>query len=64
MHPLMMKKIVFTPNEMADELGAHLNSIMNILNKLIELGIVTKKEGTNRITYIYRRIYDVFVEQL
>ncbi len=66
MHPLMMKKIVFTPNEMADELGVHVNSIMNILNKLVELGIVTKekKEGTNRITYRYSRIYDVFVEQL
>lgn len=66
MHPLMMKKIVFTPQEMADDLNVHINSIINILNKLIDLGIVVKekKEGTNRITYRYIRIYDTFVEQL
>lgn len=27
MHPLVMKKIVFTAQEMADELGVHINSI-------------------------------------
>jgi len=66
MHPLMMKKIVFTAQEMADELNVHFNSINNILNKMIELNIVVKgkKEGTNRITYRYIRIYDTFVEQL
>lgn len=66
MHPLMMKKIVFTAQEMADELDVHINSINNILNKMAELNIVVKekKEGTNRITYRYIRIYDTFVEQL
>lgn len=66
MHPLMMKKIVFTAQEMADELGAHINSINNILNRLVELNIVfkEKKIGTNRVTFRYIRIYDTFVEQL
>lgn len=66
MHPLMMKKIVFTVSEMAEELGAHVNSINNILKRLVELNIVMKekREGTNRITYRYIRIYDTFVEQL
>lgn len=66
MHPLMMKKIVFTANEMAEELGVHINSVSNILNKLIELNIVVKekKDGTNKITYRYMRIYETFVEQL
>ena len=66
MHPLMMKKIVFTSNEIADELGVHNNSILAILNKMINLNIVKKekKQGTNRITYRYIRIYDTFVEQL
>lgn len=66
MHPLMMKKIVFTAQEMADELGSHINSITKILNRLVELNIIAKekKEGTNRITYRYIRIYDTFVEQL
>ena len=66
MHPLMIKKIVFTASEMAEELGAHVNSINNILKRLVELNIVMKekREGTNRITYRYIRIYDTFVEQL
>ena len=66
MHPLMMKKIVFTATEMSEELGAHINSINNILNRLVELNMVIKekKEGTNRVTYRYIRIYDTFVEQL
>ncbi|MBR1718639.1 MAG: Fic family protein [Bacilli bacterium] len=65
MHPLMMKKIVFTAQEMADEIGVHINSINYILNKLVQLKIVIKekKEGTNRITYRYIRIYETFVEQ-
>lgn len=66
MHPLMMKKIVFTPQDMSRELGAHINSINNILNRMVKLNIVVKekKKGTNRITYRYIRIYDTFVDQL
>lgn len=66
MHPLMMKKIVFTPQEMSEELGVHINTIIGILNKMIKLKMITKekKDGTNRITYRYIRIYDTFVEQL
>lgn len=66
MHPLMMKKIVFTTQEMSKELGVHINTIIGILNKMIKLKIITKekKDGTNRITYKYIRIYDTFVEQL
>ncbi len=66
MHPLMMKKIVFTSQEMSNELGVHINSINNILNRMAELDIVIKekKEGTNRITYRYIRIHDTFVEQI
>ena len=56
----------YITKEMADELDVHINSINNILNKMAELNIVVKekKEGTNRITYRYIRIYDTFVEQL
>ncbi len=65
MHPLMMKKIVFTASEMAKELNVHINSINKILNKLMSLNIVVKEKkiGTNRITYRYIRVYDTFVEQ-
>lgn len=66
MHPIMMKKIVFTAQEMADELGVHINSINIILNKMSDLNIVVKekKKGTNRVTYRYIRIYETFVEQI
>lgn len=66
MHPLMIKKIVFTPQEMSEELGVHINTIIGILNKMIKLKMITKekKDGANRITYRYIRIYDTFVEQL
>lgn len=66
MHPLMMKKIVFTPQEIAKELGAHINTILGILNKMIKLKMIIKekKNGANRVTYRYIRIYDTFVEQL
>ncbi|MBR5662785.1 MAG: Fic family protein [Bacilli bacterium] len=66
MHPLMMKKIVFTAKEMSEELSAHINTINNILKRMEELNIVAKerKPGTNRITYRYIRVYDTFVEQM
>ena len=62
----MMKKIVFTPQEIAKELGAHINTILRILNKMIKLKMIIKekKNGANRVTYRYIRIYDTFVEQL
>ena len=66
MHPLMMKKIVFTAQEMSEELDVHINSINNVLSKLVELNIVAKekKEVTNRTTYRYIRVYDIFASQL
>ncbi len=66
MHPIMVKKIVFTAGDMAKELGVHTNSIIKVLNKLIELNIVIKekKDKTKKITYRYIRVYDTFVEQL
>lgn len=66
MHPLMMKKIVFTASEMSKELNVHINSINNILSKLENLNIVTKekKEGTNKTTYRYIKIYDTFIDGL
>jgi Fic family protein len=66
MHPLMMKKIVFTAQEMAEELHVHINSINIILKKMVNLNIVKKekKSDTKQITYRYIKIYDTFVEQI
>lgn len=49
MHPLMMKKIVFTDKEIADELGAHINSINFVLKKMIDLNIVAKEKKKEQI---------------
>ena len=66
LHPLMMKKIVFTASEMATELNVHINTIQIILNKLIDLKMIVKekKNNTNRITYRYKKVYDVFVDKM
>lgn len=66
MHPVMLKKIVFTSVELSKELKVHINSVNEILKKLEKLEIISKekKKGTNKITYKYIRIYDTFVEQI
>lgn len=66
MHPVMLKKIVFTSTELSKELKVHINSINEILKKLEKLEIISKekKQGTNKITYKYTKIYDTFVEQI
>lgn len=66
LHPLMLKKIVFTSNEIANELGIHINSVNRILKKLIDLKIIAKEKvyGTNKTTYRYIKIYETFVSIL
>lgn len=65
-HPIILKKIVFTVKDLEKETGAHINSINRLLNQLIDLNIIVKdkKSGTKRNTYCYKKIYDVFVNQL
>ncbi len=66
LHPLMLKKIVFTSNEIANELGIHINSVNRILKKLIDLKIIAKEKvyGTSKTTYRYIKIYETFVSIL
>ena len=51
---------------MATELNVHINTIQIILNKLIDLKMIVKekKNNTNRITYRYKKVYDVFVDKM
>lgn len=62
-YPLMLKKVVFTTNDIVSECNIHINSVNKVLNKLVESGylIKEKKKGTNRVTFCYKSIMDVFV---
>ena len=61
--PVIVKKIVFTTNDLVTECNLHINSVNKVLNKMVEKGylIKEKKEGTNRVTFCYKNMYDVFI---
>lgn len=63
-YPIIIKKIVFTTNDIVLESNLHINSVNKVLNKLVESGylIKEKKKGTNRVTFKYKNMYDVFVD--
>ncbi len=62
-YPIIVKKIVFTVNDIVVESKLHINSVNKVLNKLVSSGylIKEKKKGTNRVTYCYKNMYDIFV---
>ncbi len=62
-YPLIIKKIVFTTSDIVEDSGLHINSVNKVLNKLVISGflIKEKKNGTNRVTFTYKSMYDVFV---
>ena len=62
-YPVIVRKIVFTTNDIVKECGLHINSVNKVLNKLVDTGylIKEKKKGTNRVTFCYKNMYDIFV---
>jgi len=62
-YPLIIKKIVFTTSDIVEESKLHINSVNKVLNKLVDTGylIKEKKNGTNRVTFKYKNMYEVFV---
>ena len=61
-YPFIIKKICFTTNDVVTECKLHINSVNKVLNKLVEHGylIKEKKKGTNRVTFCYKNMLDVF----
>ena len=61
-YPFITKKICFTTNDVVKEWKLHINSVNKVLNKLVESGHLTKekKKGTNRVTFCYNNMLDVF----
>ena len=62
-YPVILKRIVFTTNDLVEECKLHINSVNKVLNKLVDAGylIKEKKDGTNRVTFVYKNFYDVFM---
>lgn len=62
--PVIVKKIVFTTQDLVSECNLHINSVNKVLNKMVESGylIKEKKEGTNRVTFCYKNLYDVYIK--
>ena len=61
-YPFITKKICFTTNDVVSECKLHINSVNKVLNKLVENGylIKEKKKGTNRVTFTYKNMLEVF----
>lgn len=62
-YPYIVRKIVFTTSDIVTDCNLHINSVNKVLNKLVEEGylIKEKKSNTNRVTFCYKNMYDVFV---
>ena len=58
---VIMKQIVFTKKEVQDESGVSVNVVSNVINQLVELGIIIPDSTAVKKGYRYQRIYEVFV---
>ncbi len=59
--PIIMRQIVFTKKEVADEVSLSEGTVSKIINQLVELGIIIKDDTVMKKGYRYQRIYEVFV---
>lgn len=59
--PVIMQQIVFTKKEIQDESGVSVNVVSNVINQLVELGIIVPDDTVAKKGYRYQRIYEVFV---
>ena len=59
--PVIMKQIVFTKKEVEEESGVSKNIVSNIINQLVELGILEVDDTYAKKGYKYKEIYNVFV---
>ncbi len=59
--PVIMQQIVFTKKEVQEESGVSVNVVSNIINQLVQLGIIVPDSTVAKKGYRYQRIYDIFV---
>lgn len=63
--PHILKRVVFTTNDIINDTSLHINSINKVLTKLVEANYLTKekKKGTNRVTFKYTNIFNLYMEE-
>lgn len=59
--PIIMRQIVFTKKEIAEESGVSINSVAKIFGELEDLGIIIPDTTVVKRGFRYQRIYEVFV---
>ena len=59
--PIIMRLIVFTKKEIEEESGVSRNVVSNIIDKLVDLGILEIDTTYAKKAYKYKDIYNVFV---
>ncbi|MCR4568377.1 MAG: Fic family protein [Pseudobutyrivibrio sp.] len=60
--PAIFKQIVFTKKEIVVASGVSVNVVSNIINQLVDLGIIIKDDSVMKKGYRYQRIYELFVD--
>lgn len=63
-YPYIVKNVVFSIPEIVEELHLHINSANKVLKNLVGAGVLEKekREGCNRVTYKYTKIFNVFIK--
>lgn len=59
--PIIKKQIVFTKKELTDESDVSASTVSNIVDQLLELGIIQRDDTITKRGYRYQRIYEEFV---
>ena len=59
--PVIMQHIVFTKKEVQEQTGISVNVVSNLVNQLVDLGILVPDSIVVKKGYRYQRIYDIFV---
>lgn len=59
--PVVMKQIVFTKKEVQETSGVSVNVVSNLINQLVNLGIIIPDSSVVKKGYRYQRIYEVFI---
>ncbi len=63
-YPSILKRVVFTTNDIIQDTKLHINSVNKVLNKLVSQGYLVKekKNSSNRVTFTYTNLYNVFIK--
>ena len=59
--PIIMKQIVFTKKEIEEMSGVSKSTTSNIIDQLVQIGILIPDSTYAKKAYRYTEIYDVFV---